>query len=121
MIDRTALVPVPTPPFFPPPPPPPPPPPSQGIAAICGTIEECWDHDPEARLTAHCMAERLAVVEDEMDTLSSRSTSSSEEKVPGEEEEELKVSAVEGLLQVDAKIMEIQDVKPLDCSVSDEK
>ena len=59
------------------------------------------------------------MVEDEMDTLSSRS-SSSEEKVP-EEEEELKVSAVEGLLQVDAKIMDIQDIKPLDCSVSDEK
>ncbi|CAL8248520.1 unnamed protein product [Lota lota] len=93
----------------------------KGIAAICGTIEECWDHDPEARLTAHCMAERLAVVEDEMDTLSSHSSSSSEEKVPEEEEEKLKVSAVEGILQVDAKIMEIQDIKPVDCSVSDEK
>ena len=52
--------------------------------------------------------------------LSSSRSSSSEEKVP-EEEEELKVSAVEGLLQVDAKIMDIQDIKPLDCSVSDEK
>ncbi|KAG7270959.1 hypothetical protein CRUP_017063 [Coryphaenoides rupestris] len=93
----------------------------QGIAAICGTIEECWDHDPEARLTAHCMAERLAVVEDEMDTVSSRGSSSSEEEKIPEEEEELKISAVEGLLAVDAKIMEIQDIKPLDCSVSDEK
>lgn len=26
---------------------------------LSDTIIECWDHDPEARLTAHCMAERF--------------------------------------------------------------
>jgi len=26
---------------------------------LCDTITECWDHDPEARLTAHCVAERF--------------------------------------------------------------
>ncbi len=24
------------------------------------TMEECWDHDPEARLSATCVKERLA-------------------------------------------------------------
>uniref|UniRef100_A0A8D0HIG4 Serine/threonine-protein kinase receptor n=1 Tax=Sphenodon punctatus TaxID=8508 RepID=A0A8D0HIG4_SPHPU len=31
----------------------------QGMHFLCDTITECWDHDPEARLTAHCVAERL--------------------------------------------------------------
>ncbi|KAH0621321.1 hypothetical protein JD844_022474 [Phrynosoma platyrhinos] len=31
----------------------------QGMHFFCDTITECWDHDPEARLTAHCVAERL--------------------------------------------------------------
>ena len=26
---------------------------------LCATITECWDHDPEARLTAHCVLERF--------------------------------------------------------------
>ncbi|KAM4697939.1 TGF-beta receptor type-2-like [Rhinophrynus dorsalis] len=30
-----------------------------GLAVLCDTITECWDHDPEARLTAHCVAERF--------------------------------------------------------------
>uniref|UniRef100_A0A3P8VRH2 TGF-beta receptor type-2 n=1 Tax=Cynoglossus semilaevis TaxID=244447 RepID=A0A3P8VRH2_CYNSE len=57
----------------------------QGVGVICATIKECWDHDPEARLTAHCVAERISTLEDEIDKLSCRS--SSEEKIP----EELKV------------------------------
>ncbi|KAM7420137.1 hypothetical protein PAMA_014716 [Pampus argenteus] len=32
----------------------------QGVAVICATIMECWDHDPEARLTAHCVSERIS-------------------------------------------------------------
>uniref|UniRef100_A0A1A8LYB5 TGF-beta receptor type-2 n=4 Tax=Nothobranchius TaxID=28779 RepID=A0A1A8LYB5_9TELE len=31
----------------------------QGMDAFCSTITECWDHDPEARLTAHCVVERF--------------------------------------------------------------
>ncbi|XP_038839828.1 TGF-beta receptor type-2-like [Salvelinus namaycush] len=56
----------------------------QGIAIVCGSIEECWDHDPEARLTAQCVAERFSEIEDEMEKLSSRS--SSDEKIPAEEQ-----------------------------------
>jgi hypothetical protein len=28
------------------------------MAAMCDTIEECWDHDAEARLSASCVMER---------------------------------------------------------------
>ncbi|CAH1114238.1 unnamed protein product [Psylliodes chrysocephalus] len=30
-----------------------------GLAVICDTIEECWDHDAEARLSASCVMERI--------------------------------------------------------------
>ncbi|XP_037549293.1 TGF-beta receptor type-2 [Nematolebias whitei] len=52
-----------------------------GIQMLCATIEDCWDHDPEARLTAHCVAERFDDME-LMDKLSDRSDS--EEKIPEE-------------------------------------
>ncbi|KAM4630217.1 TGF-beta receptor type-2 isoform 2-T2 [Polymixia lowei] len=52
-----------------------------GIQMVCATIEECWDHDPEARLTAHCVAERFNDME-HLDKLSGRSDS--EEKIPEE-------------------------------------
>lgn len=32
----------------------------QGLAVMCETIEECWDNDAEARLSAGCVEERLA-------------------------------------------------------------
>ncbi|XP_039179742.1 TGF-beta receptor type-2-like [Crotalus tigris] len=35
----------------------------QGMHFLCDTITECWDHDPEARLTAHCVAERFNLME----------------------------------------------------------
>ncbi|KAL0962519.1 hypothetical protein UPYG_G00341100 [Umbra pygmaea] len=50
-----------------------------GIQLVCGTIDECWDHDPEARLTAQCVAERFNDMED-LEKLSGRSDS--EEKIP---------------------------------------
>ncbi|KAM3873475.1 TGF-beta receptor type-2 [Diretmus argenteus] len=87
----------------------------QGVAVMCATIKECWDHDPEARLTAHCVAERLAEVEDEIDKLSSRSSSA--EKIP----EELKIPSEEEFITEEVKITEIQEIIPVDCSVSDEK
>ena len=31
----------------------------QTIGVLCETIEECWDHDAEARLSAGCVEERL--------------------------------------------------------------
>ncbi|XP_026875077.2 TGF-beta receptor type-2 isoform X1 [Electrophorus electricus] len=51
-----------------------------GVALVCATISECWDHDPEARLTAQCVVERFREMDDELDKLSTRS--SSEEKIP---------------------------------------
>uniref|UniRef100_A0A1B6CZD7 Serine/threonine-protein kinase receptor n=1 Tax=Clastoptera arizonana TaxID=38151 RepID=A0A1B6CZD7_9HEMI len=30
------------------------------LAALCDTMEECWDHDAEARLSASCVMERIA-------------------------------------------------------------
>lgn len=31
----------------------------QGVNVLCEMIEECWDEDPEARLTASCVSERF--------------------------------------------------------------
>lgn len=87
----------------------------QGVAVICATITECWDHDPEARLTAHCIAERLNELDDEMDKMSSRSSSA--EKIP----EELKIPIEVKIPEEMVKITEIQDIIAVDCSVSDEK
>ncbi|XP_056154149.1 TGF-beta receptor type-2-like isoform X2 [Lampris incognitus] len=52
-----------------------------GIQMVCATIDECWDHDPEARLTAQCVAERFDDME-HLDKLSG--CSDSEEKSPEE-------------------------------------
>ena len=87
----------------------------QGVAVICATIKECWDHDPEARLTAHCVAERISIMEDEIDKLSSRSSSA--EKIP----EELKIPVELEIPEKEVKITEIQHIIAMDCSVTDEK
>lgn len=34
----------------------------QGLAQICESVEECWDHDAEARLSAGCVEERIAQI-----------------------------------------------------------
>ncbi|CAB1347119.1 unnamed protein product [Coregonus sp. 'balchen'] len=39
----------------------------QGMDLLCATINECWDHDPEARLTAHCVVERIGSLVKEME------------------------------------------------------
>lgn len=41
----------------------------QGLGIFCSTIIECWDHDPEARLTAHCVVERFKALQDEEEEL----------------------------------------------------
>uniref|UniRef100_A0A3P9LZS6 Serine/threonine-protein kinase receptor n=1 Tax=Oryzias latipes TaxID=8090 RepID=A0A3P9LZS6_ORYLA len=53
-----------------------------GIQTVCASIEECWDHDPEARLTAHCVAERFNDIE-YLDKLSE--CSDTEVKIPEDE------------------------------------
>jgi hypothetical protein len=30
-----------------------------GMSLLCDTVEECWDHDAEARLSASCVVERV--------------------------------------------------------------
>uniref|UniRef100_UPI0035902707 activin receptor type-2A n=1 Tax=Myxine glutinosa TaxID=7769 RepID=UPI0035902707 len=32
-----------------------------GLAQLCETVEECWDHDAEARLSSGCVAERVTL------------------------------------------------------------
>uniref|UniRef100_A0A3Q1CE59 Serine/threonine-protein kinase receptor n=1 Tax=Amphiprion ocellaris TaxID=80972 RepID=A0A3Q1CE59_AMPOC len=34
----------------------------QGLSQMCETIEECWDHDAEARLSAGCVEERISQI-----------------------------------------------------------
>lgn len=34
----------------------------QGLSQLCETIEECWDHDAEARLSAGCVEERISQI-----------------------------------------------------------
>lgn len=38
----------------------------QHLATLCTTIEESWDQDPEARLSAECIDARLAVLEESL-------------------------------------------------------
>ncbi|XP_048366457.1 activin receptor type-2B [Sphaerodactylus townsendi] len=33
-----------------------------GLAQLCVTVEECWDHDAEARLSAGCVEERISQI-----------------------------------------------------------
>lgn len=35
---------------------------NQNLQLLCDTIEECWDHDAEARLSASCVQERISVL-----------------------------------------------------------
>ncbi|XP_061579286.1 TGF-beta receptor type-2 [Cololabis saira] len=53
----------------------------QGMNVYCSTITECWDHDPEARLTAHCVVERF-------NALQQAEEEEEEEQRGGEEGEE---------------------------------
>jgi len=33
-----------------------------GMNALCDTVEDCWDHDAEARLSASCVGERITAL-----------------------------------------------------------
>lgn len=47
----------------------------QGLGQLCETIEECWDHDAEARLSAGCVEERISTITKATNTIN---TSTSE-------------------------------------------
>lgn len=34
------------------------------MASLCHTLDECWDHDPDARLSAGCIRDRLRALRD---------------------------------------------------------
>ncbi|XP_042283045.1 TGF-beta receptor type-2 isoform X1 [Thunnus maccoyii] len=60
----------------------------QGMSVFCSTITECWDHDPEARLTAHCVVERFnALQQEDEEDLEEEEWGGGQEE---EEEEELR-------------------------------
>ncbi|KAM3862236.1 TGF-beta receptor type-2 [Diretmus argenteus] len=63
----------------------------EGMDVLCATITECWDHDPEARLTAHCVVERFNILqqeEEEGGQLEGRGGEEEEELGRGEGEDE---------------------------------
>ncbi|XP_076862347.1 TGF-beta receptor type-2 isoform X2 [Brachyhypopomus gauderio] len=49
-----------------------------GVDTVCHTIQDCWDQDPESRLTAHCVAERFNAMDHE--------DHSPEQKIPSDTE-----------------------------------
>lgn len=56
---------------------------------FCSTITECWDHDPEARLTAHCVVERLnAMLQEGVEEQGQREEPAEEPRQSIDEEEE---------------------------------
>uniref|UniRef100_A0A665TCF4 Serine/threonine-protein kinase receptor n=1 Tax=Echeneis naucrates TaxID=173247 RepID=A0A665TCF4_ECHNA len=56
----------------------------QGMNVFCSTITECWDHDPEARLTAHCVVERFSALQQEdRDQDQDRDQDHNQEQRPG--------------------------------------
>ncbi|XP_026088240.1 TGF-beta receptor type-2-like [Carassius auratus] len=42
-----------------------------GVQLLCSSIEECWDHEPEARLTAQCIVERFSEISSTVISVSS--------------------------------------------------
>ncbi|XP_071781437.2 TGF-beta receptor type-2 [Centroberyx gerrardi] len=60
----------------------------QGMSVLCATITECWDHDPEARLTAHCVVERFSALQQEEEERREEEEEGEEEERGGEQEEE---------------------------------
>lgn len=46
----------------------------EALSILCETIEECWDHDAEARLSASCVQERLQLMKSILNTMDSVNT-----------------------------------------------
>ncbi|XP_023224669.1 activin receptor type-2A-like [Centruroides sculpturatus] len=46
-----------------------------GLAAVCDTAEDCWDHDAEARVSASCVLERLSLLTKSQSSISTNNIS----------------------------------------------
>ncbi|XP_056293393.1 uncharacterized protein lmln isoform X3 [Pseudoliparis swirei] len=60
----------------------------EGMDIFCSTVTECWDHDPEARLTAHCVVERFNVLQQEQQEQQEEEQEEEEEQQQEEEEQQ---------------------------------
>lgn len=69
----------------------------QGLSLFCSTIIECWDHDPEARLTAHCVVERFKALQDEEEELRSDGQGHREKDLETPEKDQTTTSSSEAL------------------------
>ncbi|XP_042601281.1 TGF-beta receptor type-2-like [Cyprinus carpio] len=58
-----------------------------GVHLLSSTIEECWDHDPEARVTAQCVVERFSEISSAVISPLSADTKSAQDS--GNDEEEI--------------------------------
>ncbi|KTF91239.1 hypothetical protein cypCar_00040125 [Cyprinus carpio] len=58
-----------------------------GVHLLSSTIEECWDHDPEARVTAQCVVERFSEISSVVISPLSADTKSAQDS--GNDEEEI--------------------------------
>lgn len=67
----------------------------QGLSIFCSTIIECWDHDPEARLTAHCVVERLKALQDEEEELKNEAEVHRRKDPEAPEEDQETISSTE--------------------------
>ncbi|XP_056598041.1 TGF-beta receptor type-2 [Triplophysa dalaica] len=62
-----------------------------GIGFLSSTIEECWDHDPESRLTAQCVVERF----DDIISCAVLFPDSSQQKSPNSSEERISCHSIQ--------------------------
>lgn len=69
----------------------------QGLSIFCSTIIECWDHDPEARLTAHCVVERFKALQNEEEELRNDGEGHREKDLETPEKEQMTTSSSEAL------------------------
>ncbi|XP_059411567.1 TGF-beta receptor type-2-like [Carassius carassius] len=58
-----------------------------GVHLLSSTIEECWDHDPEARVTAQCVVERFGEISSAVISPLNTDTKSAQDS--GNDEEEI--------------------------------
>lgn len=69
----------------------------QGLSIFCSTIIECWDHDPEARLTAHCVVERFTALQNDEEELRHEGNGLREKDLETAEKDRMTTSSSEAL------------------------
>ncbi|XP_056899084.1 TGF-beta receptor type-2-like, partial [Takifugu flavidus] len=69
----------------------------KGLSIFCSTIIECWDHDPEARLTAHCVVERFKALQNEEEELRHGGDAHREKDLETPEKDQMTTSSSEAL------------------------